>query len=427
MTDFEVRLRDDLADAAHGVPLAPAIPPELSRRVAQRRVRHRTGYTALTVTAVAASAALAVGYLGDRGRGDNTVVAGPPVASTGTPSVRPLATAPLSPRSAAAAAWTGSAFVVWGGAGGNQAASQTFADGASYDPTSDTWRALPPAPITGRAGAVAVWTGTEVVLWGGNDDTPGPDLPHDGAAFNPATRQWRPITEAPSGRAFARALYVAGRVVIVGGTTPTGAPTSALVYDPAQDLWREVPAVSNVVDATATNGEVVALSLDPASNALSLTAINPLRATTRRLPAPPITGRPERVGIAWDGTQLDAAVTVGAVTRLATLGVAEVWRLTAVPAADAFHPPVHVGFDPDTTPLVWTGDRLLSASERGIEAIDPNTGNVTTLLAAGAAPCGAGAAQAWTGSSLISWGGQTCRVGGPSEHATGVLLTPNGG
>ena len=56
--------------------------------------------------------------------------------------------------------------IVWGGT--------TDRSGAAYDPIADQWSALPsenaPAP---RHAAAAAWTGTSMVVWGGvgaNDD-----------------------------------------------------------------------------------------------------------------------------------------------------------------------------------------------------------------------------------------------------------------
>jgi len=46
-----------------------------------------------------------------------------------------------------------------------------FADGGEYDPTTNTWTPIgwcdPP-----RAGYAAVWTGSRMLLYGGDNDTP---------------------------------------------------------------------------------------------------------------------------------------------------------------------------------------------------------------------------------------------------------------
>jgi hypothetical protein len=79
-------------------------------------------------------------------------------------SWRRLAAAPLSPRVGHSAVWTGSELLIWGG---GPPGSRPEADGAAYDPAADRWRRLPPAPLAGRLRHAAVWTGSEMLLWGG--------------------------------------------------------------------------------------------------------------------------------------------------------------------------------------------------------------------------------------------------------------------
>ena len=44
-------------------------------------------------------------------------------------------------------------------------------EGATYNPRSDTWRPVPPAPIPGRMLHTAAWVGGEMVVFGGVDET----------------------------------------------------------------------------------------------------------------------------------------------------------------------------------------------------------------------------------------------------------------
>jgi hypothetical protein len=57
--------------------------------------------------------------------------------------------------------------------------------GAAYDPAGDRWEALPAAPLTPRARAVAVWTGREFIVWGGEADHNHRAQFDDGAAYTP--------------------------------------------------------------------------------------------------------------------------------------------------------------------------------------------------------------------------------------------------
>ncbi len=81
------------------------------------------------------------------------------------------------------AVWTGSRLIVWSFFGPTPA--------ASYDPTSDTWEPLPqpPAlewcPSTGLiTGFQTVWTGSEMVVWGGGS-----------ARYSPSRSTWAPLRE----------------------------------------------------------------------------------------------------------------------------------------------------------------------------------------------------------------------------------------
>jgi N-acetylneuraminic acid mutarotase len=95
---------------------------------------------------------------------------------------RRIADPALAGRRSASVVWTGSEMLVWGGV--DDQAATSFDDGAAYDPKSDTWRALPEAPLDARCAAEA-WTGRELVIWGGEKCG---DIGHyfaDGASYRP--------------------------------------------------------------------------------------------------------------------------------------------------------------------------------------------------------------------------------------------------
>ena len=70
-----------------------------------------------------------------------------------------------APRASHTAVWTGSEMIVWGGYGGTY-----LNTGGRYDPSTDSWTAISTinAP-TPRGGNTAVWTGSEMIVWGGDD------------------------------------------------------------------------------------------------------------------------------------------------------------------------------------------------------------------------------------------------------------------
>src|SRR5438093_2131518 len=67
------------------------------------------------------------------------------------------------------AVWTGTEMIVWGGIDG----SQVVGSGGRYNPTSNTWQATSRtgAAPQARYGHAAVWTGTEMIVWSGSDLT----------------------------------------------------------------------------------------------------------------------------------------------------------------------------------------------------------------------------------------------------------------
>jgi hypothetical protein len=70
---------------------------------------------------------------------------------------------PLSVRGGSSVLWTGKEMLAWGGSTGDN--TGFLVDGALFDPGTSTWRMLPPAPIEPQK-TVAVWTGQELIVVG---------------------------------------------------------------------------------------------------------------------------------------------------------------------------------------------------------------------------------------------------------------------
>jgi N-acetylneuraminic acid mutarotase len=91
----------------------------------------------------------------------------------------------------ASAVWTGKRLLVWGGSRYDPEGDVLARHGLTYDPNTDRWSALPQWPLRPRDGSTVVWTGRQLVVWGGVIGTPqGTSTPPkyltDGAAFTPA-------------------------------------------------------------------------------------------------------------------------------------------------------------------------------------------------------------------------------------------------
>ena len=150
---------------------------------------------------------------------------------------RATALPPIDGRTGHTLTWTGREVVVWGGVASSRA--QTVfdavapADGAAYDPATDQWRRIPAAPIAGRANPIAAWTGREVVVFGGLDGaTP---APLDGAAYDPERGSWRLLAPSPLTGRDPVGGWLGGRLVVVTSD-------SAAAWDPATNRWTSLPA-----------------------------------------------------------------------------------------------------------------------------------------------------------------------------------------
>ncbi len=139
------------------------------------------------------------------------------------------------------AVWTGEEVLLWGGSQGNGPVTDT---GAAYRPETRSWRPLSMegAPSS-RGGHSAVWTGSEMIVFGGVHERALNDFERqrDGAAYNPRTDSWRPISlkGAPSARASHVAVWTGTQMLIWGGQE--GCPAGAL-YDPEKDEWTPMSA-----------------------------------------------------------------------------------------------------------------------------------------------------------------------------------------
>src|SRR5437762_953420 len=80
---------------------------------------------------------------------------------------------------------------------------------------ADSWEARAPAPGA-RAAHSAVWTGREMIVWGGSID--GAFL-NTGGRYVPATDIWQPtsVNDAPSRRWFHAAVWTGPEMLIWGG------------------------------------------------------------------------------------------------------------------------------------------------------------------------------------------------------------------
>jgi hypothetical protein len=119
-------------------------------------------------------------------------------------------------RSNHTAVWTGSEMIVWGGF-----AAGFLNTGGKYDPSTDSWSATNTSNApTARLGHTAVWTGSEMIVWGG---VTGSAL-NTGGRYNPVTDSWTATStiNAPDARASHTAVWTGSEMIVWGGGTGAG-------------------------------------------------------------------------------------------------------------------------------------------------------------------------------------------------------------
>ncbi len=143
-----------------------------------------------------------------------------------------------TPRYWHTAIWTGSKMIVWGGFDSSNNYNNLVNTGGLYDPIQDSWQPTSmvnaPAP---RGEHTAVWTGSEMVIWGGADWL----YDNSGGRYNPITDTWiqTSITNAPSPRFVHTAVWTGIRMVVWGGLSSISSSplNTGGIYDPVTDTW----------------------------------------------------------------------------------------------------------------------------------------------------------------------------------------------
>lgn len=199
-------------------------------------------------------------------------------------SWRLLAPLPLPSRSRPAVAWTGRHLVVWGGCDLSsqcddfQTGTDELRDGAAYDVAADTWTPLPDGPLAARDRPQAVWTGQEVVFWGGTvpDGTDGDYA----AAYDPAARTWRTVPDGPLPPRSDEVMVWSGDRLLVwgGGIGADLFRRDGAAYDPRTDTWAllvDAPVAGNANSAIWTGRELVVAASDDRGGSGSVVAYRP--------------------------------------------------------------------------------------------------------------------------------------------------------
>jgi N-acetylneuraminic acid mutarotase len=187
-----------------------------------------------------------------------------PIVDAWTPTSKLNAPSAISGHNAV---WTGTLMLVWGGFhDGNPPTSQ---DGGRYDPSTDTWTPISPvnAPFP-LDGEVAVWTGSRMIVWGGGVCSGSCITYNFGGVYDPGADRWysTSMVNAPEPRWFPSAVWTGSQMIVWGGATISGFSSiplnSGARYDPNTDTWTPIasanlPQVLDQVTAVWTGSRMI--------------------------------------------------------------------------------------------------------------------------------------------------------------------------
>lgn len=344
-----------------------------------------------------------------------------------SPTWRTLADAPIEGRIAAGAVWTGREMIVWGGIE-RSGTPAPASDGAAYDLTADSWRAIAPAPpgVLGDVGAAAAWTGDEAVFWAGNS----PDGPAAGAVYNPDTDAWQQLADGPLGpREGYSSVWTGTELLIIAGTSgdQLAGPVAAAV-NPSENSWRLLPALNDLPGlaplGAVWSGEEVFI----AGSLYLCPELGSVCTDTRPifLAYDPQTDSLHEIDLA--GAPVDGQTAT--LAPLAWTGTDVVFKISGEPSAGLvrYNPSNEMWSTGQMAPCpvddlyysqtAWLGDRyVVPCGLDRLQIYEASTDTWETITA-GRSPLNSrsGSAIVWTGTDLIAWSGTEQRTGNPTPN-----------
>ena len=327
------------------------------------------------------------------------------------------------------AIWTGSEMIIWGGVNDSNYCSYV---GGKYNPLNDTWTLTSSGTFcpTGRVGLSAIWTGTEMIIWGGNDASGccPPNYLNTGGKYNPSTDTWMPTStgeNCPSARTGHTAIWTETEMIVWGGNIYTASFNTGGRYNPISDNWIATsigvncPSIRSGHTAVWTGTAMIIWGgnsniggkYDPSSDTWQSTSIGTYCPSAR-------TGH----NAVWTGTDMiiwGGGSNTGGIYNPSD----DTWTLTSTgtncPSARGGTTAVWT----ETEMIVWGGEGDLNTGGR----YNPSTDLWVPVAFAGESPSRVleGSSVVWTGSEMIAWGGTYLSGGTHYNLNTGVRYSPS--
>jgi N-acetylneuraminic acid mutarotase len=306
-------------------------------------------------------------------------------------------------RAGHSAIWTGSQMIVWGG----YHLTSYLNSGSRYDPATDTWSPISSVGAASARGAhTAVWTGSRMIVWGGYDGSG--NISSGGGRYDPSTDTWSSVTttNAPSPRYGHTAVWTGARMIVWGGTpSPNVYTATGGSYDPVADTWAPT-STAGVPDGRYRHTAVwtgASMVVWGGLNSFLLQSGGRYNPATDSWTSTSLVGAPSArmpFGAVWTGTRM-VLWGGGTGSQVGTGGRYD-------PVADTWTPTSTVGAPSVPLTMIWTGSRVLlwGASDGNNSASYDPASDVWTPTSTIGAPSDRSAPTAvWTGSLMLVWGG----------------------
>lgn len=305
------------------------------------------------------------------------------------------------------AVWTGNEMIVWGGTDG----TYYIDTGGRYDPLTDIWMSTSTigAPAA-RVFHTAIWTGSEMIVWGGDDND---SHLNTGGRYDPVSDTWSPTSTAgaPSDQSYNSAVWTGTDMLVWKGA-------SGGRYDPATDSWTPIspvnsPGTRSFQTAVWTGTEMILWGGGGGGTLLSTGGrYDPVSDTwmpTSTIGAP--NGRAEHTAI-WTGSEMIVWGGADGFDDVDSGGrydpASDSWISTSslnAPTGRSAHTAVWTGSEM----LVWGGSDFGGSDFTGVVdtggRYDPASDSWTTTSTLNAPSARIEDTAIWSGSAMIVWGG----------------------
>jgi N-acetylneuraminic acid mutarotase len=127
-----------------------------------------------------------------------------------------------------------------------------------YDPSTDSWQDLPPAPFGATHNGIAELDG-KIYIAGGFAARGHAEATDRFFVYDPATAKWQELPPLSSPRGAPALISLAGRIHIVGGRNGPSAMPNHEVYDPATRKWSSLarlPVARDHVGIAVVDGKI---------------------------------------------------------------------------------------------------------------------------------------------------------------------------